>query len=52
MKEKNAWAKKTIARTIPRARFATAGFGSPSGFHATNTRMDARNRIGPNPPKR
>ena len=52
MKEKNAWAKKTIAKTIPRARFATAGFGSPSGFHATNTSTDATKRIGPKPPKR
>ena len=52
MKAKSAWAKKTIAKTIPKARFAMAGFGSPSGFHAMKTNMDATKRTGPKPPKR
>lgn len=50
--EKAACMSHTNARTIASARFATAGFGSPSGFQDMKTRILAMNKIRPKPPKR
>jgi hypothetical protein len=44
--------KKTATRTIARAKLATAGAGSPRGFHDTKTRIAPRSRIEPNPLKK
>lgn len=46
-----AWMKKTITRTIARARLADAG-GLPRGRHAMNTRIAPIRRIDPKPLKK
>jgi hypothetical protein len=49
---KAAWIKKTAKRTIARAKLATAGAGSPRGFHDTKTSIAPVSRILPNPLKK
>jgi hypothetical protein len=50
-KENAACATQTKARTIARAKLATAG-GSPRGFQAMKTSIHATKRMAPKPPKR
>lgn len=48
---KPAWIKKTANSTMASARFACAG-GSPSGFQATKTRIEATSKMDPKPLKK
>lgn len=43
--------KKTTSNTMAKAKFAGAG-GSPRGFHAMKTRIEAIKRMVPKPPKK